>query len=349
MLINNISFINKSIAFKSYLDNQKSDLQKKLGSINRQIDEYKSSKAQEISNLNRTKSALDTQIVSAYISVDLTKNKISTLREKINKKNGLINEEKTKAQNYISQINQGNKKIEILEEEKQRKHITNQGNLKNIEKASVEKYTTESKKLSSIYSHNLYLAENGLKTQIIEKIINPTISLQEGEDVKLPSSALFENKTEDFNVEKNILEWIAKTSNSNYAYIDAEEIEDKNQLVLLLKKLSFLTKQEYGKNGLHSYIMISNFDKITREILTNENAVLLQKMLSESANCFNNTILVTTKSAISDARIKDKIKENFVINKSFLANKYFGEASLNSGLNALKYTGCNLLTKIRVL
>ncbi len=347
---NNPYNLNYNLSFRSSLDYEKNSLKSKLASLKNEAANYRSLQASETSSFNNESGALDSRIRSARSSVNSTNARIDYVKESIAQKEREIENERIKTNNLVAQVESNNKQIQELQKKQKEVLLKNLERTQNKEVDCAKKISDESGRLSKIYNEKVNIANNGLKQQIIDALINPTIELMDGNDVVLPSLVLFENGIsgdEGKLAEKKLLEWIAKSSNSNFAYINAKDYHDKDSFILLLKKLSFQSLQEYEKSGRYSYTMISNFDVMDSSKLKQENQLFFNKLFNESAKFFNNTIIAVT-SNIKDNKTVGKLSlKSFKLDKNFITDKLFGIQSLINKISTARFEGQDLLKIIR--
>ena len=347
--INTYNF-NYNPSFKSSLDDEKSSLKSKLTRLKDEANTYKKLKTTETNNFNAKIKVLDNDIKYARSFVNLTEKKINIAKNSINKKKKQIDAEKDLTNNLIAQINSNNEQIQ--KHQKKQKELFNESleRTKILEENCAKKISTEVVYLGKVYENNFFKSKNGPKQQIIETLINPTIKLMDGNDNNLPSLVLFETdycSDETFTTEKTVLEWIAKTSDSNFARINASDFEDKNNLIHLLKKLSFQALKEYEKCGQYSYTMISNFDIINPAELEQENIDFLNKLFCESAKLFNNTIIAVTNNFKNNEWSKNLTFKSIKFDKNFVTDKLFGLPSIIKNMATTQFSGHDLLKIIK--
>ena len=178
---------------------------------------------------------------------------------------------------------------------------------------------------------------------MINKIINPAVSLLEGDSAEIPSSVEITGLNE--NSAKTILNWLAALTNSNYALINAAKYKEKDEFVQILKELSFLANQEYEKNGSHSFTMIEHFGAV--DSVTEADKNFLDTILENGAKIYHNTIIALTRFTKNTEFQTFKFNETFKITERFLEHKNFGLPSIIKNLNGKKTAGIDLLTGLR--
>jgi hypothetical protein len=117
------------------------------------------------------------------------------------------------------------------------------------------------------YIEEYKIATEGLKSSLIQKIINPTIDAMEGEGNTIPSSMYIENDVKSKeNILPNIFEWIIRQTDSNFAKIKIVELDENSEpkFLSMIKKILFNSEQEYEKTGRHSFTLIDNFKLLTK-------------------------------------------------------------------------------------
>lgn len=332
----------QSITFGHYLNDEKTTQERKLSSLRSEISSLESQKRSENYSYNSQESSLDSQISQLENEVRSSNSRISTLRGKIDGKGSAVDSERSRGYRYSETIKDNNNTIKNLQETQKKiyKDVIEQ-NEKTSERASKE-LLEETARLERDYIEESKIATEGLKSLLVQNIINPTIDAMEGEGNTIPSSIYIENTVESKeNIAPNIFDWIIRQTDSNFAKIRIVELDENSEpkFLSMIKKTLFNSEQEYEKTGRHSFMLIDNFDLLAKL----KNGKFLQELLSSSRELYHNTIIGVSTIPYEKLMSAFKFNHNFKIDKVFIENPYFGLQSIMKQLNNLKSSGINLL------
>ena len=332
----------QSITFGHYLNEEKSTQERKLSNLRSEISSLEAQKHSENYSYNSQASSLDSQISQLESEVRSSNARISTLRGKVDGKGSAVDSERSRGYQYSQTIENNNNAIKKLQETQ--KKIYNdviEQNEKTSELASKE-LLEKTAMLERDYIEESKIATEGLKSSLIQKIINPTINAMEGEKNTIPSSMCIENAVNSKeNILPNIFEWIIRQTDSNFAKIRIVELDENSELKFLsmIKKIIFNSEQEYEKTGRHSFTLIDNFELLAKL----KNSKFLQELLSNSSEVYHNTIIGVSNIPYEKLMSALKFNHSFKIDKTFIENRYFGLQSIMKQLSNLKSGGINLL------
>lgn len=335
------------LSFGHYLDNEKSEQQRKLSSLNSEISRLSQEKSSEQSRFSNNENELNNEIQSLGSQLRSSKSRISSLEGKVYSKSSSIDYERSLGSRYSETVSANNKEIEKLQATQKEIYGSIAEQKRKISEQASNSIVNETAKLQENYVKESKYATEGLKSLLVQNIINPAINAIEGEDDTIPASILIQKTYDDVEkknlAENAILEWIAKCTDSNYANVDAAGFTNETSFVNHLKKIMMVSAQEFERNGQHSFTLVSNIDTINLQDLNEADKNFLSKFLSQTINMYHNTIIAISKVIPQNFLFKYK----FILDKTFIDNKRFGLSSLLDDITEKKYNGINILTKLK--
>ncbi len=329
----------KNLTFGHYLNDEKYSKKSEFSYLESDRVRIEKEKIQENETFSQKESSVNNSISNVKKQIDDTNRRISELREKVKNTEAKINSERSLGERYTKNIKENNAEIEKLHKNQQ-KIISEISEKKDkINKNASKKLALVGAELQEKYAKESQIAINGIKAQFIKKIINPAISLLEGESTEMPSSVEITGLNEDS--AKTILNWLSTVTDSNYAFINAGKYKD--EFVQILKELSFLANKEYEKNGSHSFTMVEHFETV--DSVSEADKKFLDAILENGAKTYHNTIIALTRFTKNANTFT--FNETFKITEKFLEHKNFGLQSIIKSLNGKKSAGINLLNGLR--
>ncbi len=327
--INNFN-VNPKISFGHYLDDEKSKIKNKISDIDYNIYQYDISKQEEIISFHNQEVDLNNKICATQNEVKNTKSQIYGYENILNQKKSEIENEKSINTELINKINNNNVEIRNLQKESAQIYNSTLIKKQELENELTQKMTQEMEKLNKYYEKELQIAQNGLKSFLINKIINPTILAMDGENINLPSSVCLEDIYSNFNdnVRETTSKWLALQAGVNYTHINAQNFQNFKAFIKFFKEILINASQNYDKTGKYTFTIISNINEILETNIKHDNKNFIQEVLEQGVNLYHNVIIGI--SNITDSKVNNKFifSEKIKVDKNFISDKYFGLPSL---------------------
>lgn len=333
-----------NITFGHYLDDEKDRKQSRLSSLESDIYRVNSRISSENYDFERESSSLDSQIDCAESRLDETERRISKLRDRADSKESYIDSLSSEGYRLQQKAKRNLGTIKSLETEKQNTVKQLQESNKTLQNALAEEFKTKSEQIENEFKTNAEEMQKGVKSSLIQKVINPIIDSVEGKEVELPSSIYIEdllNKLTE--TAEPIFSWLVKQTDSNYSKINTAEYSDKQEVFSLLKKISFLASRNYEETGKRTFTLISGFENIISSLKDNEG---IKELFLNAEKMYHNIIVVISKIPYLELSPKIKFSDVVTVEKNFLKDKKIGKDSLVEFVSKHQYTGENLLSKI---
>ena len=330
----------KQVTFGHYLDSEKSSKEQRLSNLDSQISNVNSRIWSDEYDFNRLFSSLDSEIESAQNELDVSENKIAKLKCKVDSKESTISDLRYEGYCLQNEAEDNNKTIEQLGNDK--KNVIEkirQSNNELQQKLTTDLQTT-SEKLKYCHEDSVKSAVSGIKNSLIQKVINPILQSMEGNKVEIPSSIYIE---EDTKTPEPIFSWIVKQTDSNYAKLNTVNLEDKKQLISLIKKISILAARKYEETGTRTFTLLGDVEQSISSII---NSKFFKDLLINSEKLYHNILVLVSKAPYSEIMKTSNFATNVKAEKTFYTDQKLGRDSLVEFISKHKYIGEDLLAKI---
>ncbi len=329
-----------NITFGHYLDDEMYNKQSRLATVESDIRNVDERIWSENRDFEWESSSLDSQIDSAESRLDETERRISKLRDRADSKESYIDSLSSEGYRLQQKAKRNLGTIKSLETEKQNTVKQLQESNKTLQNALAEEFKTKSEQIENEFKTNAEEMQKGVKSSLIQKVINPIIDSVEGKEEDLPSSIYIKNS---YDVAEPLFSWLVKQTDSNYAKINTAEYSDKQEVFSLLKKISFLASRNYEETGKRTFTLISGFENIISSLKDNES---IKELFLNAEKMYHNIIVVISKIPYLELSPKIKFSDVVTVEKNFLTDKKLGKDSLVEFVSKHQYTGENLLSKI---
>lgn len=317
------------VSFGNYLDDELESAQREYNSV-----------TSDIISTERKISSERNYHYSACSNID---DDVSKQRKINNGLNGQID-------TLQASVNEKNKKIEIIQKEGTRLESSVKTNTQTIDKLKKEQEQSlntvriEKEKTDKIYNEKMNAAMqaiqqahkqeveralNGPRVILINKVINPIVAVNEGENINIPKVIFLDSESND--VAKGVFEWLIKATNSSYSAIDAKDYENKQGLFKMLNYITEKSNENYQINQRRTFTFVDNFDAFLPSDKNEQQQINSQinTFLKKSNHSYNTIILPTSNSfnlsSIMQNETEDSIR--IILDKHFLDDKRLGYAT----------------------
>lgn len=180
------------------------------------------------------------------------------------------------------------------------------------------------------------------KSTLTQRVVAPTKLESQERKTVVPGGVLLESKPSE--APRKITEWLAKTTNSNYAVVDVSEFkENRPRFLKRLTDLAQKAKKDFDKTKRRTFTFIDNFWYYASP--SNDNRPIIGALKSYLDTCsteYHNTIVVASEDPAmldpivsADHRFPVKVK----LDSEFMSHNNFGYPSMLKEIKEAKSAG----------